>query len=308
MAANSASVLVVDDESEIADLYTAWLQDFYDVRPAYGGRSALEQADADTDVVLLDRRMPDLTGDEVLEEIRSRELRCHVAMVTAVEPDFDIVEMGFDDYVVKPVDREDLHSLVERMLAFDDLGPGAQQYYAGMSKRSVLESQKGPSELESNPEFEALNDGIEAYGGTIVSLAEEAVKDITREQLSSSNTSKRVELNDWERKLESLDPDDPLYRVAKQRVEELRSTATGDGGDGKRQFLEAVADGFVAEGHWLDSTVKRALNLIIYNNDREKIIINRQALTDLAQEGTAKKFEVSQHVRGLAKDELSSPV
>lgn len=308
MPPKPASVLVVDDERELADLYTAWLEADYDVSTAYGGQSALEAVDASTDVVILDRRMPGVGGDEVLERTRARKLKCHVAMVTAVEPDFDILDMGFDDYEVKPVDREDLHGLVERMLAFDEIGPGAKRYYAQLSKKSALEEQKLAEELAANAEFSELSAGVETYGKTVIALAEDAIRAIKHKQLSPDHLGKRVELQDWENKLESLDPDDPLNRVARERVEELKAESDGEGDGAKERFLETIADEFIAENHWIDPTVRRAINLALYDRDREKVIINREALTDLAQRDTKTKFDVSQDVRKLAKDELSSLV
>ncbi|MFB6198048.1 MAG: response regulator transcription factor, partial [Halobacteriaceae archaeon] len=77
------------------------------------GQSALAQLDESIDIALLDRRMPNLTGDEVLAQVRDRDLDVQVAMVTAVDPDFDVIKMGFDDYVVKPVTKSDLFDLVD---------------------------------------------------------------------------------------------------------------------------------------------------------------------------------------------------
>ena len=94
-------VVVVDDEPDLAELYTAWLGDSYDVRTAYGGEEAVELINADADVALVDRLMPEKSGDEVLSTVREQGYDCRVAMVTAVEPDFDIIEMGFDAYLVK---------------------------------------------------------------------------------------------------------------------------------------------------------------------------------------------------------------
>ena len=113
------TVLVVDDERELADLYTEWLSDAHSVRTAYSGSEALELVDATVDVVLLDRRMPDLSGDEVLGEIDTGALDCRVVMLTAVDPGGEIVDMPFDDYLVKPVTDEVLHDAVERMRARD---------------------------------------------------------------------------------------------------------------------------------------------------------------------------------------------
>lgn len=80
-------VLVVDDEEDLANLYSQWLSDDYAVRTAYNGEQALERLDETVDVVLLDRRMPGLSGDDALNRIREREYDCRVAMVTAVDPD-----------------------------------------------------------------------------------------------------------------------------------------------------------------------------------------------------------------------------
>lgn len=53
---------------------------------------AIENFDDTVDVAFLDRRLPDASGDHVLEQIRARG-DCKVAMLTAIEPDFDIVDI-----------------------------------------------------------------------------------------------------------------------------------------------------------------------------------------------------------------------
>lgn len=54
-----ATVLVVDDEKDLADVYAEHLKERYTVRTEYSGNEALEAMSPDVDVVLLDRRMPD---------------------------------------------------------------------------------------------------------------------------------------------------------------------------------------------------------------------------------------------------------
>ncbi|MGQ4556233.1 HalX domain-containing protein [Halobellus sp. GM3] len=156
MSADSPLVLVVEDEPDLADLYATWLRDEYRVRTAYGGREALEELDDEVDVVLLDRRMPDLSGDEALEGIRERGVDCRVAMVTAVEPDFDIVEMGFDDYLVKPVSREALKETVENLLLRNTYDEGIQELFSLASKKALLEAEKDAVALEGNEEYQTL--------------------------------------------------------------------------------------------------------------------------------------------------------
>jgi len=165
-------VLVVDDEEDLADLFTSWLSREYAVDTAYSGRDALERLDDSVDVVLLDRRMPDLSGDAVLAEVRERGLDCRVAMVTAVDPDFDIVEMGFDDYLTKPVSSDELHELVERLLARKHHDSAVQRYFQLVTKRAALDAQHG-TDASSDPKYEALEAEIESLEAEVEDLTAE---------------------------------------------------------------------------------------------------------------------------------------
>jgi len=171
-------VLVVEDERDLADLYATWLEDDYRVRTAYGGEEAIEALDDDISAILLDRRMPDLPGDEVLTTVRERGIDCRVAMVTAVEPDFDIVEMGFDDYLVKPVSKEALRETVSNLLLRNEYADGVQELFSLASKKALLESEKGPTELEHNEEYRELEERLSALrddlDGTLESLSDDS--------------------------------------------------------------------------------------------------------------------------------------
>jgi DNA-binding response OmpR family regulator len=157
----AATVLVVDDERDLADLYAAWLSQEYDVRTAYGGQEALDALDEDVDVALIDRLMPQVSGDEVLEHIREAEYDCRVSMVTAVEPDFDIIEMGFDEYIVKPIRREDLVDIVESLLSRSTYDSQLQEFFSLASKRAALQSQKSQHELENSEAYSDLTERVE---------------------------------------------------------------------------------------------------------------------------------------------------
>jgi DNA-binding response OmpR family regulator len=161
------TVLVVEDERALIELYVRWLEDDYTVLTATGGEEALKQFDESVDVVLLDRLMPGMSGDEVLDEIRERGSDAKVAMVTAVEPDFDVITMGFDDYLTKPVEREEMIGTIQRLLsrsAFDGI---EQELYALSSKQAALRSSKPKEELEDNEEFRELQDRIEELRGEL---------------------------------------------------------------------------------------------------------------------------------------------
>ncbi|WIV67236.1 HalX domain-containing protein [Natrialbaceae archaeon AArc-T1-2] len=154
-------VLVVDDESRLADLFVTWIGTEWSAAAAYDGEQALEKLSDSVEVVLLDRRMPGLSGDEVLERIRETGYDCRVVMVTAVDPDFDIIEMGFDDYVVKPVSKDDLLEVTARALERSAYESDIQEYYSLVSKKAVLEAEKSDRELADNEEYERLCERVD---------------------------------------------------------------------------------------------------------------------------------------------------
>ncbi|MEF8776314.1 MAG: HalX domain-containing protein [Haloarculaceae archaeon] len=157
-----AAVLIVEDEPDVAETYRLWLEDNYEVRVGADGDEGLDLLDDEVDVVLLDRRMPGLSGDEVLERIRDQDLDCRVAMVTAVEPDFDILEMGFDAYLTKPVRSGQLAETVENLIERSEYDSLLQEYYGLVEKQATLEASKSRSDLEDSEEYRELTREIDA--------------------------------------------------------------------------------------------------------------------------------------------------
>jgi DNA-binding response OmpR family regulator len=151
-----ATVLLAEDEKNLADVYTLWLSANHEVRTAYDGEEALRHFGDDVDAVLLDRRMPKYSGDEVLEALREHGYDGPIGMVTAVDPDFDIIEMGFDDYIVKPIMKDDLLGFVEDLLALPGYENAVQRYYELASKKAALESNKTRDELADSEDYQAL--------------------------------------------------------------------------------------------------------------------------------------------------------
>lgn len=160
MATDTSSVLIVEDEPELAALYASWLEDTYAVETAVDGESALEAIDDTVDVVLLDRRMPELSGKTILTTVRDRNVDCRVAMVTAVEPDFDIVELGIDDYLVKPISKAELLELVDQLLLRSSYDEQLRKFFALASKKAVLDAEKSEAERKSSEEYARLQDRL----------------------------------------------------------------------------------------------------------------------------------------------------
>ena len=153
---DAPTVLVLEDERDLAGVYERWLADDYDVRVAHDGESALEELDSAVEVVVLDRVVPGISGDEVLERIRERRYGCRVAIVSAVEPDFDVIEMGFDHYLTKPVTRDELVEAVEKLRRRSEYTDRVQEYFSLTSKKALLDSSKTEPEREDSDQYADL--------------------------------------------------------------------------------------------------------------------------------------------------------
>jgi DNA-binding response OmpR family regulator len=171
--ADESRVLIVEDEADLADMYGAYLDDEYDVTVVYSGEAAIETLDDRFDVVLLDRRMPVVSGNEVLAHIEEDGTDLRVAMVTAVNPDFDIIDLRIDDYLVKPVSKTEMRETVRRLLKLDEYNEQMRKLTAKKLKRNVLKVEKTGAELEESEEFQRLSQEIESLEAQIDEIAQE---------------------------------------------------------------------------------------------------------------------------------------
>jgi len=167
-----AEILLVEDDREVAALYATWLEATHTVRTAADGVEALETADDAVDIVLLDRQLPKLSGTEVLTTIRERDLPCQVIVVSGAEPDFDLVSMEFDGYLVKPVTKGELRGAVEQTIAQANYGKKLQEFHALAQTRNVLDEEKTAAERESSEEYAGLEARLADVGRQLDAIAE----------------------------------------------------------------------------------------------------------------------------------------
>jgi DNA-binding response OmpR family regulator len=170
---DNVTVLVADDEPKVADLYAQYLDTAFDVQTAYSGTETLELVDEAVDVILLDRQMPDRSGDDVLDELREGGYDCQVVMVTALDPTMDVVDMPFDDYVVKPASKDDLIEVVETQLVRASYDTRFQEYLRLKSKIDVLREEMDPEELAESDRFEMLTVLAESLYDDLRTMIEE---------------------------------------------------------------------------------------------------------------------------------------
>ena len=116
----TGKILIVDDDKNICELLRLYIEkEGYTVSIAYDGKSALEMFHVFApDLVLLDIMLPELDGWQVCREIR-KQSQCPIIMLTAKGEVFDKVlglELGADDYVVKPFETKEVIARIKAVL------------------------------------------------------------------------------------------------------------------------------------------------------------------------------------------------
>lgn len=115
-----SSVLVVDDERALVGMVASLLgEDGYEVVTAYDGETALRRhAEESPDLVILDRKLPKLSGDEVCKRIRAAS-STPILMLTGergADERAKLLDLGADDYLEKPFSARELRSRVRALL------------------------------------------------------------------------------------------------------------------------------------------------------------------------------------------------
>ena len=133
-------ILVVDDDESLRWVTQAQLQQSgYEVAAATDGASALDQIRSlPPDLVITDLKMPRMSGLDLLTEIRAQYPEIIVIMVTAfgtVETAVEAMKAGAYDYIMKPVNMDELRLIVNRGLEHLDLQEEVRVLRSSLDKK-----------------------------------------------------------------------------------------------------------------------------------------------------------------------------
>ncbi len=111
-------ILIVDDELGIRHSFRKVLEKDYQVDTAESGTAAIRKVEEQCpDLVLMDIKMPGITGLEALEVIKTRHPNLPVVMMTAfgdTEKAIQAMKMGAFDYLLKPLQKDDVQSVIQK--------------------------------------------------------------------------------------------------------------------------------------------------------------------------------------------------
>lgn len=115
------TILVIDDDESLADTVSVMLeQEGYRVVLAAEGRGGYEKAlTLKPDLLVVDLRLPGMSGTEICKQLRAAGVRTPILVLSAVGDEVDkvlLLEIGADDYVVKPFGRRELLARIRALL------------------------------------------------------------------------------------------------------------------------------------------------------------------------------------------------
>lgn len=124
------NILLVDDEKKICEFVKAYLEnEGYNTKVAYNGKTAIEYFDNNAfDIVILDRMLPDISGEDICKYIRSRS-NTPIIMLTAMIEDEERIEgfnLGCDDYICKPFNVKELILRIKVIIKRCDINKGSK--------------------------------------------------------------------------------------------------------------------------------------------------------------------------------------
>lgn len=166
---NPSRILIVEDERAVArGLEYALASEGFDVKWARDGQQAIDFTFQEKpDLILLDIRLPDISGFDVCRQLRAAGQRQPILMLTARDEEVDKVlglELGADDYIVKPYSLREVISRVRAQLrrAYGDLSAGSGVHLESfgdivVDAEKLLVTKKGQIVDLTPTEFRLLN-------------------------------------------------------------------------------------------------------------------------------------------------------
>jgi two-component system, response regulator YesN len=146
------NILLVEDDRRISEIVALFFSDAYEVKRAMTGAEAIAIVRREpVAAVVLDYRLPDCTGLEVLREIRSARPKVPVVMMTGYGSEWlcaSALKLGVSDYFPKPVKGEDLLNCVQGLLSETSSGVSAADEGAGVGSQRPIPARSSERALD----------------------------------------------------------------------------------------------------------------------------------------------------------------
>ena len=216
---SSAQLLLIEDNADVVEYMTTFLEEHYQLDFAYNGQAGIEKAlENIPDIIISDVMMPEKDGFEVCETLKNDLRTSHIPIVlltAKVDVDSRIagLKRGADAYMQKPFRREELRVLLENLLS---LRRKLQEKYSNVKKLEELSHSKPESQTVG------LNDLEDAFLLKLRNFVEEHIDDpkLSTEKICRHMGMSRTNLH---RKLKALTNHSLTYFIRHLRLHEAET-------------------------------------------------------------------------------------
>lgn len=154
-------VLIVDDDPRQVELLSSWLSAEYDVVTATDSKAAREALDETIDVAILDRHLPDTTGEKIVENARQAGISPPTGFLSSADVSVSATELPADLLLSKPATRERVIEAVNTLYRMNELSALGRKVRAREHRLQFVRETRGPA-VETAPAYEradaTLND------------------------------------------------------------------------------------------------------------------------------------------------------
>jgi DNA-binding HxlR family transcriptional regulator/DNA-binding response OmpR family regulator len=146
-------VLIVDDDPRQVELLSSWLSAEYDVVTATDGNAAREALDETIDVAILDRHLPDTTGEKIVENARQAGISPPTGFLSSADVSVSATELPADLLLSKPATRERVLEAVNTLYRMNELSTLGRRVRAREHRLRFVREEHGPA-VETAPAYE----------------------------------------------------------------------------------------------------------------------------------------------------------
>ena len=114
-------ILIIDDDKSITTVFKMMLEEQgYNVHTAPSGKEAISLAEPSYDLVILDIKLPDITGDEVAKVMKERGMADNIVLMTGypeLEDCIDSLGVGIQEILIKPISPDEVLRVAKEALS-----------------------------------------------------------------------------------------------------------------------------------------------------------------------------------------------
>lgn len=181
------NVVIVEDEESLAELFAYRLEDEYNTTIAPHAGDAIANITNETDFVLLDRRLPGMSGDKILEYINDEPITVNVIIISAIDPCEKVIHEPYDEYITKSVNNGEIKNAIQRVKLKNKFIKLFTEYVRKGEQAEILQSELNLTEQDENIDLQIIEDELKRMADEFNTVANKLADSKATDILCNTN-------------------------------------------------------------------------------------------------------------------------